>query len=312
MRPAESLPPAAPSDRLFRVSQSAIRLDLFLKEVAKTSRKQVKRWLDEGRVSVNGRKVIIASWELKKSEEVRVEGGVEAGLQSEAAKNYFLKVIYEDETVLVVEKDAGILSEATPASLKPALPEIVYQYLKRAHPQITHPYLLKLHRLDRETSGLMVYGKSKAAESLLKDFKEHRIQRRYLALVEGKVMKEQGKIEIPLVKNSHAKGKKMTPGSVEAGAKEARTEYYLLQRYPHHSLLRVELKTGRTHQVRAHLAAIGHPIVGDSVYGKNTTPSSAIALHAAELGFFHPTLHKKMIFKSKPPKKFVEWTEKKM
>lgn len=282
------------------------RLDLFLKEAAQFSRKEAKRLLDAGKVFVNQRKVIIASWELASGDEVSIQGEKDSTPFREAAKNYFLKVAFEDDNLIVVEKDAGVPSEPTPTALKPDLPEIVYQYLKRTHPEFTHPQVLKLHRLDQATSGLMVYGKSNKALPLLEDFKKHNIHRSYLALVEGRVKNEQGHIDAPLVKLAQKRGEKMKVGALSQGAKVAATDYRVLQRYPEHTLLQVDLQTGRTHQVRAHLAHLGHPVVGDFVYGKNPRNKAlgAIALHSYELGFTHPVTKKKVKFRSKPPKHF--------
>lgn len=282
------------------------RLDLFLKEACHFSRKEAKRLLDAGKVFVNQRKVIIASWELEIGDEVSLQGEKDNTPFREAAKNYFLKVVFEDDDLIVVEKDAGIPCEPTPTSLKPDLPEIVYQYIKRTNPGITHPNVVKLHRLDQATSGLMVYGKSSKALPLLEDFKKHNIYRSYLALVEGRIKGEGGRFDTPLLKIPQKRGEKMKPGKISEGAKQAITDYHVLQRYPQHTLLQLNLQTGRTHQIRTHLAHAGHPVVGDFVYGKNPKNKSlgAIALHSYELGFVHPVTHKKLKFKSKPPKHF--------
>lgn len=289
----------------FKATKSQ-KLDLFLKEAAKISRKEAKRLLDAGKVFVNSRKVIIASWELEKGDQVRVQGDDLNTPLHELAKNYFLKVVHEDDDLLIVEKDSGVPCEPSPSALKPDLPEIVYQYLKRRHPRITHPQVVKLHRLDQATSGLMVYGKSNKVLPLLEDFKKHNIHRVYLALVEGRIKNDQGQINAPLLKLAHQRGEKMKVGKLTEGAKQAITEYHVLQRYPLHTLLQVHLQTGRTHQIRAHLAYLGNPIAGDFVYGKNplNKASGFIALHASELGFTHPVTHKKVKFKSKPPKHF--------
>jgi 23S rRNA pseudouridine1911/1915/1917 synthase len=295
------------------VQKNGLRLDLFLKEAARVSRKQAKKLIDEGRLRLNGRKVIIASWELKKGDRLSLADENDITSLGEAAKNYFLQVVHEDEDLLVVEKTAGVPCEETKTSLKPPLPEIVYQYLKRAHPHLTHPFVLKLHRLDQPTSGLMVYGKSRKADPLLEDFKRHRIDRRYLALVEGRIQKDQGRIEVPLVKIPDAKGKKVRPGAKGEG-KFSLTEYRVLQHYPAHTLVELNLKTGRTHQVRAHLAYLGHPVVGDSVYGEKGKKNGVLrlALHASELGFIHPVTKKKMKFHSKPPKEFQSLVERQL
>lgn len=289
----------------FQVKKSQ-RLDLFLKDATQLSRKEAKRLLDAGKVFVNQRKVIIASWDLELGDEVSLQGDEDSTPFREAAKNYFLKVVHEDDDIIVVEKDSGVPSEPTATALKPDLPEIIYQYLKRAHPHFTHPNVVKLHRLDQATSGLMVYGKSTKALPLLTDFKNHNILRSYLALVEGKVKKDHGQIDFPLIKLAQKRGEKMKVGKLIDGAKPAVTDYRVLQRYPQHTLLQVYLQTGRTHQVRAHLAYLGHPIVGDFVYGKNPKNKSlgTMALHSHELGFTHPVTKKKVKFKSKPPKHF--------
>ncbi|MBF0493240.1 MAG: RluA family pseudouridine synthase [Deltaproteobacteria bacterium] len=289
------------------------KLDLFLKDALGISRKQAKSKIDAGLLKVNGKKVIIASWELEAGDKVDLLQDEKETLNHDEAKNYYLKVVHEDEDLLVVEKDAGLLSEAHPRSLKPALPQIVYEYLKRTHPELSHPFVLPIHRLDQHTSGLMVYGKSKRANALLTEFKTHNIHRRYQALVEGRVSKSQGRIDAPLLKTPQAKGAKM---QVSTGplAQKAITDYRVIHRYPKHTLLEVDLKTGRTHQIRAHLSYLGFPVVGDPLYGKNKNPSStkAIGLHASELGFRHPASGKKLLFRSKLPKHFRKWVDQKI
>ncbi len=290
----------------FKVSKTQ-RLDLFLKDATQLSRKEAKRMIDAGRIFVNSRKVIIASWELESGDQVSLQGEKDNTPWRELAKNYFLKVVHEDDALLVVEKDSGVPCEPAPTALKPDLPEIVYQYIKRSHPEITHPNVVKIHRLDQATSGLMVYGKSSKALPLLEDFKKHNIHRIYLALVEGRIKNDQGQINVPLLKLPHQRGEKMKAGKISEGAKNAITDYRVLQRYPHHTLLEVNLRTGRTHQIRAHLAHLGHPVAGDFTYGKNSKNKSSgfMALHAVELGFTHPVTLKKLKFKSKPPKHFL-------
>jgi len=291
--------------KTFLARKTGERLDLFLKDLAGLSRKEIKRQIDAGRVSVNGRKVVIASWELQKKDQITLQDEKDNTAAPASVKNYFLKVIFEDETLLVVEKETGIACERSPLDYKPSLPEIVYEYLKRAHPTHTHPFVLPIHRLDRGTSGVMVYGKSKAAEGLLNDFKQHSIHRTYVALVEGVMKTNIGAIRASLTKTPSAKGKKMHIATDDKG-KSAVTEYEVIQKHAGQTLVRLNLKTGRTHQIRAHLAHIGHPVVGDEMYGKKQKDRSSgrLALHATELGFIHPVTHKKVLFRSKLPKTF--------
>jgi len=296
----------------FTVTQNQqSRLDLFLKEALQCSRKQVKKTIDAGLASVNQRKVIIASWELQPGDKVSVTDSIDPTQLQALAEQYFLKVLHEDDDILVVEKESGIPCESLGNALKPSMPEIIKAYLKRANPKHPHHVVISLHRLDQPTSGVMVYGKSPRAKALLEDFKFHRIDRRYLALVEGKVAQSQGRIEAPLMKLPHAKGAKMKVVSEGEGGKKAVSEYLVLQRYPNHTLLRVTLRTGRTHQVRAHLAWLGHPIVGDSRYGKSQSiQNNFLGLHASELELTHPVTHQKMRFRSKEPKRLLDWVER--
>ncbi len=296
----------------FQVSQNNIRLDLFLKGALRASRKQMKHLIDEGKIYVNERKVIIASWELHPKDIVSILEPADPTPLAEVAKNYFLKVLLEDEDLIVVEKEAGILCETSAQALKPSLPEIVLAYLKRTHPRWTHPTLIPFHRLDRDTSGVMVYGKKQGTLPLLADFKRHLIHRRYQAFVEGALKKEQGRIEIPLLKTPRARGKKVEVALNVSEGKKAITDFQVLQRFPRHTLLELNLQTGRTHQIRTHLAALGYPIVGDFLYGAKglKLKGGRIALHASELGFTHPVTGKKIKIKSPLPKELRQWIER--
>jgi 23S rRNA pseudouridine1911/1915/1917 synthase len=279
------------------------RIDLFLKDrLPKGSRKQAKRLLDAGRVRINGRKVIIASWELKAGDQVIV--AQDATLDLDVAKQ-FLKVVYEDESIIVVDKAAGVSCEESVLSLKPSLVQVLNDYLKRKGGPNYRPYLGLLHRLDNDTSGLMVYSKSKGANRLSAQFKAHSILRIYQGIVVGRVEQEQGHIKIPLAKDPDAKGMKVRL-AVKGQGQSAVTRFRVLERYSQASLLEIIPKTGRTHQIRAHLALKGHPLIGDAVYGD---PSQALgrlikrqALHATTLGFEHPMSHQKLQFESPLPR----------
>jgi len=276
------------------------RLDLFLKShPAAGSRKAAKRLLDQGRVRVNGRKTIIASWELKKGDEVWVASDERPPLD---ASRYFLKVIHEDDDLIVVEKDAGIPSETTAQTLKPSLVQIINAYLEQQAPPGTKPYLGLIHRLDTDTSGLMVYTKKKAANKISLQFKDHSIIRRYHAVVLGQVEQEHGHIKVPLAKVGQGGGRKVQVAPRGQGL-TAETQYRILERYQEASLIEVMPTTGRTHQLRVHLAHIGHPIVGDKLYGVKGGPRfKRQALHAAVLGFKHPITKKKLKFENELPK----------
>ncbi|HKY61989.1 MAG TPA: RluA family pseudouridine synthase [bacterium] len=293
----------------FKVSQSqdGLRLDQYLAKAKASSRKKAKQLIDEGRVFLGDRKVIIASWEVKAGETWSIRA---PGDTAVPRRERYLKVHYEDKDLLVVEKPPGVACESTAQTLTSTLVDDINDYLRRAHPDIEHPYVGLMHRLDRETSGLMVYTLSREANVLSDQFKRHTIVRHYLALVDGRMAKAEGRIESAIVKDLAAKGKKMKSVKARKGAEGfAATEYRVLERYRDATLVEARLETGRTHQVRVHLASLGHPVIGDKLYGSKIAASRHL-LHSAYLEFKHPLSGKKMVFRSKPPGDFKKLQEK--
>lgn len=287
--------------------QDGLRLDHYLAKAKSFSRKKAKQLIDEGRVFLADRKIIIASWEVKAGEtwSVRMPGDTAV-----PRRERYLKVHYEDKDVLVVEKPPGVACESTAQTLTSTLVDDINDYIRRAHPDIQYPYVGLMHRLDRETSGLMVYTLSREANVLSDQFKRHTIVRHYFALVEGRMVQSEGRIESAIVKDLAAKGKKMKTLKARRGAEGfAATEFRVVERYRDSTLVEARLETGRTHQVRVHLASLGHPVVGDKLYGSKFA-AQRHALHSAYLEFKHPLSGKKMIFRSKPPNDFQKLQDK--
>ncbi|MCP5467972.1 MAG: RluA family pseudouridine synthase [Deltaproteobacteria bacterium] len=287
--------------------QENTRLDHFLVEQLNLSRKKVKQLIDEGRIFLGDRKIIIASWKLHSGDQLKVLEEQEE--MKTPRRERYLKIYHEDAYLLVVEKPPGVACEASAQTLSSTLVDDINDYLKRVHPDKPHPYIGLMHRLDRETSGVMVYTLSHRANKLSEQFKKHSIKRSYLALVEGSVANFQGQLASQLVKDS--RGKKVRVGSSknQASAKQAFTEFFVKERYDKITLLELKLKTGRTHQIRAHLANMGHPVVGDKLYGSRIKAPRHL-LHASYLEFIHPLSGKKMAFRSKAPKDFQKFLER--
>ena len=286
------------------------RLDLFLAAAAKVSRKKAKLWIDEGKVFLSERKIIIASWELQEGDEVQVHESNETA-PSLGRRERYLKIHYEDPDLLVVEKPPGVACERSAQTLSSTLVDDINDYLKRAHPSIAFPYVGLMHRLDRQTSGLMVYTLTKQANALSEQFKSHRLGRCYLALVEGRLKQQEGVIDHAIAKDLDSSGKKMKAMSKGKGlpSNRAVTRYRVIERYANATLVEARLETGRTHQVRVHLAALGHPVIGDATYGSKVLAPRHL-LHASYLEFRHPLSQKKLSFNSKPPKDFKNWMER--
>jgi 23S rRNA pseudouridine1911/1915/1917 synthase len=282
------------------------RIDRVLPIFLGLSRKKAKMLLDQGRIFVNGHRVVIASWEMKVGDQVEVKGdSPEENMIS--AEKYFLKVVFEDDHLLVVEKDAGLPCETSPIATRPTLVAVINAYLKRSQVHLKHHYLGLIHRLDQDTSGLMVYSKNKEANKIADQFKRHTIRRNYLAVVRGRVEKDQGKVESYLKKSDLLTGGKKVAAATADSGTHSLTHFRVKERYADASLVELTLNTGRTHQIRVHMAEMGHPVIGDRIYGEKRPEAQAItfprqALHASYLSFIHPVVAGRLEFTSELPK----------
>ncbi len=276
------------------------RLDKVLPTLTGLSRKKIKGLLDAGLVKVNGKKVIIASWMMDEGD--RIELQVDGEAPQTAADEYYLKVVHEDKDLIVVDKDPGVACEKSPIAMRPTLVAIINAYFKRKYPHLKHHYLGLVHRLDQETSGLMVYTKTKEANKITDQFKRHTIHRRYTAVVSGRVEKDEGKIEGFLKKSSLLSHGRKVASSTEASGSRAITLYRVLERYHQATLVELQLNTGRTHQIRVHMAELGHPVLGDKIYGSGDFKFARQALHASYLMFHHPVTNQKMEFRAELPR----------
>ncbi|OGQ05931.1 MAG: hypothetical protein A2W61_02030 [Deltaproteobacteria bacterium RIFCSPLOWO2_01_44_7] len=211
----------------------------------------------------------------------------------------FLNILFEDRDIIVVNKPAGVLTEPKEGSPHEHVLGMIKGYLQRKFKESKGSYVKLLHRLDRDTTGVLVAAKSKIGEQIEDQFRSHSIDRQYIAIVEGRVENEDGQINFPLEKGEFGWGKKVRVS--KQGAK-ALTRYHVQERYENATLLSIQVATGRTHQVRIHCAEIGHPLVGDKIYGASgTIPFPRHALHASVLGFRHPKTGNKQRFEAKLP-----------
>ena len=208
-----------------------------------------------------------------------------------------LRVVHSDEALAVVDKPAGLVVHAAPGhhgtTLVDELGELLGGGADPDRPGI-------VHRLDKDTSGLMLVARNSAAHRALSAaIKAHEVRREYLALVDGRPKARTGTIDAPLGRDYRAPEKRAVGGR---GAREARTHFEVVETLPRASLVRVRLETGRTHQIRAHFAAIGNPVAGDPRYGKRGTFGlNRQFLHSAKLGFEHPASGVTLEFESDLP-----------
>jgi 23S rRNA pseudouridine1911/1915/1917 synthase len=277
------------------------RLDVHLARVAEIgSRAAAQRLIDAGAVTVDGarraKRHLVAP-----GERIRVDAPPEPDpLDPSAGEGVPYEVVLEDAHLLVVDKPAGVVVHPAPGHPTGTL---VQALASRAAggPDPWRPGIV--HRLDRDTSGLMVVAKSDAVHRTLQEMiRARQVEREYLALVEGRPDARTGTIDAPIGRD---RGDRQIMSVRAAGGREARTHFEVIEAYPRTTLLRVRLETGRTHQIRAHMAAIGHPVCGDPRYG-GTASGRRLGLtrqflHSAKLRFTHPESGADTSCESKPP-----------
>ncbi len=278
------------------------RLDLWLcVKLKKTSRRQVKKMLDDGRVFLNGKRVVIAGWEVNAGDTAEIATAEHAHARArQRVAQHHLHIYFEDRDLIVVEKPAGLVTAASDEREGDGtLVDLVRGYLHRRFRKSAGSFVKPLHRLDRDTSGVVVFAKSKEGGKLDEQFRRHAIRRRYAAVVEGVVRQDAGIVDAPLEKGTFSGGRKVKIAKTGEG-NSARTRFTIRERYSKITLLEIEVETGRTHQIRVHMASIGHPLVGDKLYGSHVK-FSRHALHATLLEFRHHETRKKLEFQSPLP-----------
>jgi 23S rRNA pseudouridine1911/1915/1917 synthase len=216
--------------------------------------------------------------------------------------SFGLKVIYEDDALIVVHKPVNLLTVAAEGERDRTVYACLRARLRERNPGAK---LFVVHRLDKFASGILVFAKSERVQSLLKGlFQRHDIQRKYWAIVEGQVEKNQGTITSFLAENRLMR---MYSTDDNNRGKLAITHFRVLRRTRGVSSIEVTLETGRKNQIRVHLSEMGHPIVGDRAYASTTDPLKRLGLHAFHLGFRHPITGKQMLFQTDPPSEFIRY-----
>jgi len=290
-----------------RVAEAGQRIDKYIAaEVPDLSRSLIQRLIKEGLVTVNGA-MTKASYRVKAGDEIsiRVPPPEETEL---VAEHMPLDIVYEDQDIIVVNKPAGMVVHPAYGHRSGTLVNAILAHC----PELAgldgtqRPGIV--HRLDKDTSGLIIVAKNEAAkQSLQRQFKGREVKKVYLALVEGRLEPQRGIIEAPIGRDPKRR-KRM---AVVPGGREARTEFRVLERFPAHTLVEVEPKTGRTHQVRVHFTFIGHPVAGDRVYGfrKQRLELERQFLHAQTLGFKLPSSGRYVEFTAELPEDLREILE---
>ena len=232
--------------------------------------------------------------------EVKFPDAIEGTIKPE---NIPIEILYEDDDIIIVNKVQGMIVHPAPGVYSGTLVNALLYHCKDLSGinGVVRPGIV--HRIDKDTSGILVIAKNDFAHvKLSEDFKKHSITREYVAITEGVIKSDSGTIDKPLARDP----KERIKIAIVEGGRRAITHYFVEKRFKSNTMVRCTLETGRTHQIRVHMASIGHPLVGDPVYGykKQKFKVNGQMLHAAKLGFIHPTKGTYMEFTSDVPKEF--------
>lgn len=268
------------------------RLDKVLVEIMKISRSKAQELIEAETVLVNG-KVPTAHLKVSAKDKIELTAAKEKKVKIIKIKPPSLEIVYEDEDVIVVNKPAGLLTHPAPNVHEPTLVDALVAYDKKIKNVGDDKKRAGIvHRLDRDASGLLIVAKTNAAFAHLKSQFQNRLTRKiYAVLVHGKIAKDTDTIVWPIARSTTRKGRMAARPTSQEG-REAITHFDVVKRYPHLTLLDVRIETGRTHQIRAHMFALGHQVVGDKLYkhkGVKGIGLGRLFLHAKELTITLPS-----------------------
>ena len=287
--------------------QKGTRIDLVLSlSLPDTSRSFIQKLFEKGAITVNGEPCTSKKYKAETGDLVEITIPEPVDLKIEA-ENIPIDIVYEDEDVLVVNKPRGMVVHPAAGNYTGTLVNAIMFHCGDRLSSINgviRPGIV--HRIDKDTSGLLMIAKNdKAHESLSAQLAEHSITRRYQALVYHNFKEDDGTVNAPLGRDPKNRLKRAV---TDYNAKRAVTHYRVLERFGRYTLIEARLETGRTHQIRVHMAYIKHPLVGDLLYGpkKQTIPVEGQMLHAKTLGFVHPRTGNYMEFDSPLPEYFIE------
>lgn len=291
--------------------QRGMRLDLLLSAISKEkslglSRTSIQELISKSGISVNGSFDIKPNYKVKQADKIKIslEDKIKTSLHPEDIP---LEVLYEDRDLAIINKPVGLVVHPAPGNREHTLVNALlfrFKDLSDINPQ--RPGIV--HRLDKDTSGILVIAKNNSSHlKLAGQFEDHSIKRKYTAVVKGRMEFDENVIEAPIAR--HITKRESMAVDFSDKSRYAKTYYRTLKRFGDYSLLQLEPFTGRTHQLRVHLAFIGHPILGDKKYGRGND-FTRLALHAQSLGFIHPSSGKFVEFNSSLPQEFLDITTK--
>ena len=280
-----------------------IRIDSYLSEKLELSRSKVQKLIKEDKVKVNG-KIVNNSYLVKIDDEIIVDDNLDYSINVEA-EDIPLDIVYEDDDLLIINKESGMVVHPAPGHYTGTLVNaLLYKYKNLAGDKF-RPGIV--HRLDKDTSGLMIVAKNEEMlEKISLMISKKEVERKYLAIVDGLIKHDTGEIDAPIGRDRNNRQKMAV---TDVNSKEAITHFKVLERFNNNTYIECILDTGRTHQIRVHLAYIGYPVSNDPLYGKGKCTDFGQMLHSYSIKFNHPRTGKEIKYEVEPPKEFKDKLE---
>lgn len=293
--------------RIEMTVEKTARLDVLCAEMAQASRSQAAKWIENGLCTVNGAVQTKPSFKAGMGATLTID--VPEATESTVEKeNIPLEILYEDEDVAVVVKPCGMVVHPAAGNESGTLVNALLYAMDDLSGigGVKRPGIV--HRLDKDTSGLLMVAKNDRAHvSLSEQLKNRTMEKHYLAVVDGCMREESGLVDKPIARSKKDR-KKM---AIDPEGREALTEWTLIENLKNAALLDVHIMTGRTHQIRVHMQSLHHPVAGDPIYGqKNGVKAPRLMLHAYTLAFDHPRTGERLLFKADPPEVFEKTLKK--
>lgn len=282
------------------VDKENLRIDSYLSEKLELSRSKVQKLIKEKLVTVNG-KVVSNSYQVKLDDEILVNDDLDYSIDV-VPEDIDIEVVYEDDDLLIINKKSGMVVHPAPGHYTGTLVNALLYRFDISGGDKLRPGIV--HRLDKDTSGLMIVAKNEEMlEKLSAMISKKEVERKYLAIVDGVIKHDTGEIDAPIGRDLNNRQKMAV---TDVNAKEAVTHFKVLERFNNKTLIECVLETGRTHQIRVHLAYIGFPVCNDPAYGRGKATEFGQMLHSYSIKFKHPRNGKELTFQVDVPKEFED------